>query len=165
MRRHLRHLRSLWWREKRAWEVAKIEVADAQRLSQQLRISALLAKVLCARGFTMPQEARTFLLGTGKDLPDPKILPGVSEAALILSEAIKSGTPILVHGDYDADGISATALLATTIAKLGGKVAWFVPNRLQDGYGVSTRAVQMAKQKRHKTANHFGLRHNCDGSN
>jgi single-stranded-DNA-specific exonuclease len=147
MRRHLRHLRSLWWREKRVWEVAKIEVADVQRLSQQLRISALLAKVLCARGFTMPQEARTFLLGTGKDLPDPKILPGVSEAALILSEAIKSGTPILVHGDYDADGISATALLATTIAKLGGKVAWFVPNRLQDGYGVSTRAVQMAKQK------------------
>jgi single-stranded-DNA-specific exonuclease len=53
----------------------------------------------------------------------------------------------LVHGDYDADGISATALLATTLAKLGGKVAWFVPNRLQDGYGVSTRAVQMAKQK------------------
>lgn len=147
MRWHLRHLRSLWWREKRIWEIPRIDLDDAQNLSKQLRISTLLAKVLCSRGLTTLQEARAFLLGSGKDLPDPKALPGVSEAASILAEAVKGGIPILIHGDYDADGISATALLAVTLARAGGKVSWFVPNRLHDGYGVSSRAIQIAKQK------------------
>ncbi|MCS7263310.1 MAG: single-stranded-DNA-specific exonuclease RecJ [Armatimonadetes bacterium] len=147
MRRYLRQLRSAWWRERRIWEIPKINLNDAQKLSSQLRLSTLLAKVLCARGINSLQAARLFLLGTGKDLPDPKSLPGVSKAASILVEAVKKGVPILVHGDYDADGISATAILSTTLARLGGKVTWFVPNRHQDGYGVSQRAIQMAKQK------------------
>lgn len=147
MRRHLRHLRSSWWREKRVWETPELNFEHVQRLSSQLRISTLMAKVLCARGLTTPQEARKFLLGTSKDLPEPTYLDGVAEAASILAEAVKSGTPILVHGDYDADGISATAILSMTLANLGGKVAWFVPNRIHDGYGVSVRAIQKAKQK------------------
>ncbi len=147
MRRHLRQYRSVWWRERRVWEIPSLNPEDVRKLTSQLRLSTLLAKVLCARGLTTPQEARAFLLGTGKDLPEPTSLAGVTEAASVLADAVKKGIPILVHGDYDADGISATALLASTLAKLGGKVAWFVPNRIQDGYGVSTRAINMAKQK------------------
>lgn len=147
MRRHLRQYRSVWWQERRVWEIPSLNHEDVRKLASQLRLSTLLAKVLCARGLTTPQEARAFLLGTGKDLPEPTSLAGVAEAASVLADAVKRGIPILVHGDYDADGISATALLANTLAKLGGKVAWFVPNRIQDGYGVSTRAINMAKQK------------------
>ncbi|MCS7186852.1 MAG: single-stranded-DNA-specific exonuclease RecJ [Armatimonadetes bacterium] len=147
MRRYLRQYRSVWWQEGRIWEIPRLDHEDVRKLASQLRLSTLLAKVLCARGLTTPQEARAFLLGTGKDLPEPTALAGVSEAASILADAVRKGVPILVHGDYDADGISATALLASTLAKLGGKAAWFVPNRIQDGYGVSTRAINMAKQK------------------
>ena len=147
MRRYLRQYRSVWWRERRIWEIPKVNPEDVRRVASQIRLSTLLAKVLCARGLTTPQEARAFLLGTGKDLPEPTLLEGVSKAASILADAVREGAQILVHGDYDADGISATALLASTLAKLGGKVAWFVPNRIQDGYGVSTRAINMAKQK------------------
>ncbi|MCX7642898.1 MAG: hypothetical protein N2116_03700, partial [Armatimonadetes bacterium] len=128
MRRHLRQYRSVWWQEKRVWEIPSLNPEDVRKLASQLRFSTLLAKVLCARGITTPQEARAFLLGTGKDLPEPTSLAGVAEVASVLADAVKNGLPILVHGDYDADGISATALLATTLAKLGGKVAWFVPN-------------------------------------
>lgn len=147
MRRHLRQYRSAWWQERRIWEIPSVNPEDVRKLTSQLRLSTLLAKVLCARGLKTTQEARAFLLGTGKDLPEPTSLAGVTEAASVLADAVKKGIPILVHGDYDADGISATALLASTLAKLGGKVAWFVPNRIQDGYGVSTRAINMAKQK------------------
>lgn len=147
MRRYLRQYSSVWWQERRIWEIPSLNLEDVRKIASQLRLSTLLAKVLCARGLTTPQDARTFLLGTGKDLPEPTTLGGVSEAASILADAVKREVPILVHGDYDADGISATALLASTLAKLGGKVAWFVPNRDQDGYGVSTRAINMAKQK------------------
>ena len=147
MRRYLRQYRSVWWQERRIWEIARVNLEDVQKIASQLRLSTLLAKILCARGLTTPQEVRAFLFGTGKDLPEPTSLVGVWEAASLLAKAVKEGTPILVHGDYDADGICSTALLASTLAKLGGKVAWFVPNRIQDGYGVSTRAINMAKQK------------------
>ncbi len=147
MRRYLRHYRPFWWREQRIWEVSKADPDGVQRLRAPLRLSPLTAKVLWARNIRTPHEARLFLLGTGKDLSEPTAVPGVAAAAEKLVAAVMEKRPILVHGDYDADGISATALLASTLAQWGGIVSWFLPNRHQDGYGVSERAIKMAKQK------------------
>ncbi|MER3499943.1 MAG: single-stranded-DNA-specific exonuclease RecJ [Candidatus Fervidibacterota bacterium] len=147
MRRYLRTFRKAWWREQRVWEVPQGGKEAVRLLSTRLRLSPLLAKVLWARGITSPADACLFLHGSLKDLPEPTSLTGVAEAASLLADAVRRGVPILVHGDYDADGISATALLADTLAKWGGKVSWFVPNRHQDGYGVSERALRLAHQK------------------
>lgn len=121
MRRYLRTFRKAWWREQRVWEVPQGGKEAVRLLSTRLRLSPLLAKVLWARGITSPADACLFLHGSLKDLPEPTSLTGVAEAASLLADAVRRGVPILVHGDYDADGISATALLADTLAKWGGE--------------------------------------------
>lgn len=93
-----------------------------------------------------PREARSFLLAGGKDLPSPGALPGITKAADLLARAIKTGAPILVHGDYDADGISATALLTSVLSRFGGRLYYFVPNRHRHGYGVSEEAIRDAQR-------------------
>lgn len=146
MRRSLRSYRNQWWKERRIWEVPKISENEVCRLQDELRLSPLLAKVLCGRNITAPEDARSFLFASGRDLPEPIALQGVAKAADILIEATKSGAPILVHGDYDTDGISGTALLTTTLAKAGGRIFYFVPHRLKHGYGVSDEAIRSAKK-------------------
>ncbi len=147
MRRQLRGYRNHWWREQRIWEVPEIDDTLVMKLQERLRLSPLLAKVLCGRGITTPDAARAFLFASGKDLPDPTALPGIAHAAELIVKVLKAGVPILVHGDYDADGISATALLSSTLARLGGRVLYFTPNRRKHGYGVSEGAIRSAKHK------------------
>lgn len=147
MRRHLRLYNTRWWQEKRIWELVVGGEQVVQHLCSRLRLSPLVAKVLWARGIQTPKEAQFFLYGTGKDLSDPAALPGMTKAALYTARAIQNNLPILVHGDYDADGICATALLANALIQWGGKVVWFLPNRHKDGYGVSERAIRLARQQ------------------
>lgn len=147
MRRSLRAYRSGWWRERRIWEIASPDEGKVKRLQERLRLSSLLAKVLCSRGVTSPEVARQFLLASVKDLPEPESLTGVSIAADLIVHALRAGKVLLVHGDYDTDGICATALLASTLARFGGRVFYFTPNRHKHGYGVAEEAIHSAKRQ------------------
>ena len=147
MRRSLRAYRSGWWRERRIWEIASPDEQTVQHLRERLRLSSLLAKVLCGRGMTSVETARQFLLAGAKDLPEPESLMGVSAAADLIVHALRNGKAILVHGDYDTDGICATALLAGTLARFGGRVFYFAPNRHRHGYGVADEAIHAAKRQ------------------
>jgi single-stranded-DNA-specific exonuclease len=75
-------------------------------------------------------------------LHEPELVPGIIEAARRLHEAVRAQRPICVYGDYDVDGVTGTAILYTTLQLLGAKVEYFVPHRLEDGYGLNARALQ-----------------------
>lgn len=117
-----------------------------ERLQQELGIGSLLAQALVARGLSDPAEAEKFLRADLEDLHDPRLLPDFDAAAKEILAAIERKEQIYVHGDYDVDGVSSSAIFARFLRALGGKVDVRVPHRTKDGYGVHMRAVEYAKQ-------------------
>lgn len=119
--------------------------ADAERrLVRGLSVHPVLAAVLVGRGLREPSAARRFLNPSLDDLHDPFDLPDMEPAVDRIATALERNEPILVHGDYDADGITSTALLVRFLAKLGAEVRYFLPHRFEDSYGLSERAVRAA---------------------
>jgi len=102
-----------------------------------LGVSELTAGVLVRRGFTDPESARRFLAG---ELPphDPFLLGDMRAACDRIRAAVADGKRICVHGDYDVDGIAATALAVLLLRELGADVDWHLPSRFEEGYGVSS---------------------------
>lgn len=119
------------------------DLAAASVLAGTLRIPALIAQLLLARGFNQ-SDAAAFLSGRLADLPDPLLLPDMEIAARRVAAAVKSGEPIAVHGDYDVDGITGTSLLVEGLRACGATVDYHIPLRLRDGYGLSAVALEAA---------------------
>jgi single-stranded-DNA-specific exonuclease RecJ len=111
------------------------------RLREALACPEALAWALERRGLSDPDEAREFLAADGA-LDPPTALSGVSEAARRLAGAIDKAEQIVVHGDYDCDGVSSTAMLTRTLRARGARVEPFLPSRFTDGYGVSVPNVE-----------------------
>ena len=124
-----------------SWTIAPAAYADVRRLCSELGIGEVTAQVLVRRGYTGAAEARAFLEPEAK-VHDPYLLPGIPEARRRIDRALKAREPIAVHGDYDADGITATFLLTSMLEELGGVVRPYLPNRFVEGYGVSAAAVE-----------------------
>ena len=123
-----------------SWRIAPAPYADVRRLAAELGVSEVLAQILVRRGFSDAGEARAFLH------PDflvhnPYAMLGVTAARQRIDTALQRNEPIAVHGDYDADGITATFLLVRVLRDLGADVRWRLPNRFADGYGISSAAV------------------------
>ncbi|TYO99564.1 exonuclease RecJ [Geothermobacter ehrlichii] len=114
------------------------------RLVSALGIHPLTARVLLGRAIDDEAAARAFFSPRLADLPDPFLLRGMPEAVERLTAALKRDEAIAVHGDYDVDGITATALLVAVLSRLGGRVDYHIPLRLKDGYGLSAAALKQA---------------------
>lgn len=107
----------------------------------------LVVQILYNRGIREPGEVRDFLMCRPPDTTDPFQLKGMAEAVLRLRHAIQAGELIAVYGDYDADGVTATALLTQTLTVLGGRVRPYIPNRFDEGYGLNKGALtQLARE-------------------
>ena len=117
------------------WTTTDIDEKEAVSLTQALQISPTIARLLVARGHTTIETARTFLSPTLAGLRPPGCLLGMDVAVDRLSRAIREGELIFICGDYDADGITATALLVTFLKSARAHVDWHLPHRVTDGYG------------------------------
>ncbi len=115
--------------------------ADSQRLVESVGISRVLADALVRRGWTDPAAVIDFLELEGS-LHDPLLLGDASVAIPLLQTAIVDRAQIVVHGDYDADGVCATALLCEGLAALGATVRPFIPSRFDEGYGLAVETVE-----------------------
>ncbi len=124
-----------------SWSIPPASYADVRRLCEELEVGEVLAQVLVRRGFADPAEARAFL-HPDVTVHDPYLLSGIAEARRRIDRALAAREPIAVHGDYDADGITATFLLVSVLEELGADVRWHLPNRFVEGYGVSATAVE-----------------------
>jgi single-stranded-DNA-specific exonuclease len=115
-------------------------------LEAALRLPGPVCSVLVARGYDDPERAKRFLRPRLEHLGAAGLLAGGLEAAERIAGAVRSGETILVHGDYDVDGICATAVLTRWLRTIGGNVQAFVPHRLRDGYDFSAAGLAAARQ-------------------
>ncbi len=112
---------------------------EVQRLRRELGVSGALAQVLVRRGMAEPACAQAFL--AGREEHPPGAFAGIGEAAAAILRHVQSGARITIHGDYDVDGICATAVLVRALRGLGADVDSYLPDRASDGYGLSAATV------------------------
>jgi single-stranded-DNA-specific exonuclease len=124
------------------WHVRPHDAAAVAALERSAGVPSLVAALLVARGVTQPDAVKAFLSGGLTDLRDPETLPGVPEAADRILAAVKAGRQIVVYGDYDADGMTATAILVGCLEALDANPRWYVPNRFEEGYGLNAEALE-----------------------
>ncbi len=127
------------------WEApSTADPADVSRLQEALRLPAEVCALLAIRGHAEPESAKAFLRPLLEHLHDPELLADGPGAADRIVRALHDGEVILVHGDYDVDGVCATALLTRFLRRLGGSVVPFVPHRLRDGYDFGEAGLRAA---------------------
>lgn len=124
------------------WHVRPHDAAAVAALERSAGVPSLVAALLVARGVTQPDDVKAFLSGGLTDLRDPETLPGVPEAADRILAAVKAGRQVVVYGDYDADGMTATAILVGCLEALDANPRWYVPNRFEEGYGLNAEALE-----------------------
>ncbi len=126
---------------RKRWRIRPHDTDTISRMERAVGIPSVLAQLLAARGITDPSDARGFLDTKLSLLRDPERLPGLTAAADRITEAIRLGRRITVYGDYDADGMTATALLFRCLKTLGANVGYYLPNRMDEGYGLNDDAL------------------------
>ncbi len=129
------------------WNLRAHDARLIQEIERHSGVSPVVAQLLSLRGITRPADVSLFLETKMTGLRPPQDLPGITAAVEIIFAAIESKQKIFVYGDYDADGMTSTAILYLCLQLLGAEVGYFVPNRLDDGYGLSTENLSKLKQR------------------
>ena len=126
----------------KTWHLLPHDPFAMERLAGALRTSPIIAQLLLNRGIDGAEAARLFLNPALTGLHKPELLPGVTEAADRLWAAVQAGRRICVYGDYDADGVTGTAILLQGLRLLQAPVDFYVPHRLEEGYGLNSEALR-----------------------
>lgn len=126
----------------KVWHLVPHDASAIDRLSRSLRVSPIVAQLLVNRQQGDQQRAERFLACPLAGLLEPELLPGVPTAVERLMFAIAERKKICVYGDYDVDGVTATAIMLTCLQRLKANVDFHVPHRLDDGYGLNTETLQ-----------------------
>lgn len=128
------------------WNIKNTE-DDLNDLTTQLNISPIVANVLMERGYNNYEKAKYFLEADINTLSNPFEMHGIREAAEKILEAILNKEKIMIYGDYDVDGITSTALLIQFFTELELEVDYYIPDRLEEGYGLNYNALKEIKEK------------------
>lgn len=134
-------------RSKTRWNVRKKDQQKVQELAEKLNIAPLVASLLMNRGIDHVQSARFFLFDEEQQFHDPFLLNDMDIAVKRIRQAVAEKERILIYGDYDADGVSSTAVLMLTLQQLGADVQFYIPNRFTEGYGPNEAAFRDAASK------------------
>jgi single-stranded-DNA-specific exonuclease len=129
------------------WHIAEPDLATQRRLAAVTGLSPLLCQLLINRGMTDAAAVRTFLAPSLHDLLNPFLLHGMQQAVQRLLTALRQGEQIAIYGDYDVDGVTATALLVTFFGELGLDVPYHIPERSREGYGLNAEAIQQLAER------------------
>jgi single-stranded-DNA-specific exonuclease len=124
------------------WEIAPKNPLVEEKLAAALQIRTLTARFLINRGITTIEAARDFLTPSLQRLHDPFLMRGMAEAVERLIRGIRGREPIVIYGDYDVDGITATAVLSWFFRDIGVPVPYYLPHRMREGYGLNAEAIR-----------------------
>ncbi|MBJ7472124.1 MAG: DHH family phosphoesterase, partial [Solirubrobacteraceae bacterium] len=119
--------------------VPAVDPAQVAGLQSTLGVTHVTAQALVRRGLGEASDARQWLAGQVDGVPP---LPGLTEAVDLVLRHVEAGSRILVHGDYDVDGVTATAILLDTLELLGARAKWHLPKRGVDGYGLTSASLE-----------------------
>jgi single-stranded-DNA-specific exonuclease len=131
------------------WRIAAVDDGLARELARQAALPYPIALVLAARGITTPDGIDRFLKPRLSELSDPFELPDAAAAVDRIWRAIETGEPIAVYGDYDVDGVTGTALMVTVLGALGARVSACLPNRIDEGYGLTPESLARCLEAHH----------------
>ena len=126
----------------KTWHLLAHDRSLIEKLGDSLSVSPIVAQLLLNRGMGELGPARRFLDSPFNALHDPTLLPGVVEAADRLHTAISQGRRVCVYGDYDVDGLTGTVILWQALQMLGAQATYYVPHRLEEGYGLNAEALR-----------------------
>ncbi len=129
------------------WNEIPRRLHEEAALIQELGLNPLTARLLTNRGIVTPESADRFLNPKLSDLHDPFGLPDMDKAAHRIADAVSKQEQIFVHGDYDVDGVTSTAIYVRSLTKLGGKVIYRVPHRHNDGYDLKPQSISWAHEQ------------------
>lgn len=129
-------------KQRKLWRLAKTDSELKRCLAKKLNISEVIAQILINRGLRDEKMAAEFLYGDIENLYDPYLLKDMERAVQRIKCAIKNNEKIIVYGDYDVDGITATALVVRVLKRLGASVDYYIPDRQSEGYGLNQPAIE-----------------------
>ncbi len=133
---------------RRHWKIKAVsDELSIQRLTDSLNISPILARLLVLRDIKTFNQAKQFFRPSIESLHDPFLLDQMESATTRVITALTENQKICIYGDYDVDGTCATALLYMFLKELDANVEFYIPRRLEEGYGISTTAIDIVKQK------------------
>ena len=128
-------------RSEKRWTMIEAAPEVAEGIAADYGFSRAMARALVARGLVDRAEIDKFLQPRLADLTDPFVLPGMEKAVDLILQHIEQGSSILVYGDYDVDGVTATALMIQVLSGLGAVASPFLPHRIEDGYGLGVETL------------------------
>ena len=129
------------------WTIQKHDREQIIQLSQELKVSPLIAALLISRGFETVEKAHKFLNPSYDDLHEPNLLKDMEKSVARILQAIENKEKILIWGDYDVDGTTGTVVLRKALEILGAETGFHVPNRFTEGYGLNIPALEKAKER------------------
>ncbi|PMC39741.1 single-stranded-DNA-specific exonuclease RecJ [Bacillus sp. UMB0899] len=132
---------------KTRWMIQSSDETFIQDLRENLSVTPLVASLLVNRGINSVEAAREFLETESQSFHDPYLLKDMDIAVQRIQKAIENNEHILVYGDYDADGVSSTTVLLTTLRNLGAIADFYIPNRFSEGYGPNEAAFRLAHER------------------
>lgn len=131
---------------KKIWNIKPANTAIQNAFSQELKISKITAQLLSNRGIDSAKEAGEFIACSLSSCHDPFLMKGMDRAVERIKSAIMGKEKILVYGDYDVDGMTAVTVIYTALKNLGAVVETYIPNRLEEGYGLNVAAIKKAQR-------------------
>ena len=129
------------------WQIYETNEAEVEKLSNKYHINKLLATILINRQI-QEDEIEVFLNPTREDFYDPFLMPDMEIAVKRILKAIKEEEKIIIYGDYDVDGITSITVLKSFLEDRGIKVDEYIPNRLEEGYGLNKPAIEKIAKER-----------------
>lgn len=130
--------------KKKIWKVYEADHDREAELAKDLNISEHMAHLLMNRGIDDTTKASKFLAPSQEDMHDPFLFDGMDRAIARIDRAVENREPILIYGDYDVDGISGAAVLYSFFKRAGARIDYYIPKRLDEGYGLNVDAVEKA---------------------
>jgi single-stranded-DNA-specific exonuclease len=124
------------------WDCASHDDTASRQLAAALQVEPMVGRLLWQRGLTDPEAANQFLHPSASQFHDPFRMADMDRAVERLLAAVSRGERIAIHGDYDVDGMTATVIVRRVLEMMGGDVGHFVPERVRDGYGLNTPAIE-----------------------
>ena len=136
-------------RTEKRWLTADADPRVADGIAEAYGFSQAMARALVTRGLVDHAEIDKFLQPRLADLTDPFVLPGMDKAVDLILQHVEQGSSILVYGDYDVDGVTATALMIQILSGLGAMAVPFLPHRIEDGYGLGVDTLHRCVESYH----------------
>lgn len=135
----------LFLKKTKKWILPKYDDSNVQRISQKFGVSALVAKILCARGIENDNDIDLFINKDKGEFYNPMLLNDMAAAVEAITAAINDNKKIAVYGDYDVDGITSVYLVYDYLLSKGADVIYYIPDRISEGYGINKTAIDTLK--------------------